>query len=476
MNLTQSLPIQRKKIIQLFLYLFYIVDIILVNLSFFLAYLLRFYSGMLPQDKGIPPFLEYFKASITATFIWVFFFYIFKMYVIDHKRFSLEYILNIFKGVAFGLLFLMAFSFLYRGFSYSRAVLFLATLLLFLLEIIFRYILFRVIMYFRQNAIGIIRALIFGANTVGEMIIQRISMIQNSGYEIVGFVDDRKDMQGKTLYGKTVMGTSTDLNELIKKHNINEVIIVLPSHYHNKILNIISSLDKEDVQFSLVPDLFDIIISRTNIVNMEGIPFISMRRDVYGRFQKYFKSAFDFIFALLALMLILPLLVVIALIIKLTSRGPVLYKQERIGINGKPFNIYKFRSMRTDAEQSTGPIWAYKEDPRKTAIGSLLRKLSIDELPQFFNVLKGDMSIVGPRPERPFFVERFQKEIPRYMDRHRVKTGITGWAQINGLRGNTSIEERTKYDLYYIENWSLLFDIRIILRTIFDFFTHKDAY
>jgi exopolysaccharide biosynthesis polyprenyl glycosylphosphotransferase len=227
----------------------------------------------------------------------------------------------------------------------------------------------------------------------------------------------------------------------------------------------------------MVPDLLEMMTSQVRIKELEGIPFIRVKTTPMGTWNQILKRSFDLVVAALVLILISPFFVLLALLIKITSKGPVFYLQERIGLDGKTFRVIKFRSMKIDAEEVTGPVWARKDDPRTTFLGRFMRRFSLDELPQLINVLTGEMSLVGPRPERPHFVEQFKKEVPKYLDRHRVKTGMTGWAQVNGLRGaDVSIEERTKYDVYYVENWSLVFDLKIILKTIRAVLFGKDAY
>ncbi|MEX0737552.1 MAG: sugar transferase, partial [Bacteroidota bacterium] len=230
------------------------------------------------------------------------------------------------------------------------------------------------------------------------------------------------------------------------------------------------------VEMMMVPDLLEIMTNQVRVQEIEGIPWIRIKAVPLSTWNLIAKRGFDLIVASFILLLSSPLFLLLAILIKLDSRGRVFYRQERVGLDGKPFPIIKFRTMREDAEQGTGPVWTRKEDPRTTRIGPFLRRFSLDELPQLLNVVRGEMSLVGPRPEREHFVQQFRKEVPQYLDRHRVKTGMTGWAQVNGLRGNAPIEERTKYDVYYVENWSLVFDLKIILKTIRAVLFGKDAY
>jgi exopolysaccharide biosynthesis polyprenyl glycosylphosphotransferase len=272
------------------------------------------------------------------------------------------------------------------------------------------------------------------------------------------------------------LGRIGALPALIDEHSIDEVIIALPEASHEEILTIISLCEPGKVNIKVYPDVFQIIAAQVSIGDLGGLPLLTVRDIALRGWRLTLKRAVDLLGSAVGLILLSPLMVLVAALIKLDSRGPVFYGQVRMGLDAKPFWTIKFRSMRADAEAETGPVWAIKDDPRRTRLGTLIRHFSIDELPQLINVLVGEMSLVGPRPERPVFVEQFKQSIPRYMDRHREKAGLTGWAQVNGLRGDTSISERTKYDLWYIENWSLLLDFKIILKTIFNTFTSKNAY
>jgi Undecaprenyl-phosphate glucose phosphotransferase len=264
-----------------------------------------------------------------------------------------------------------------------------------------------------------------------------------------------------------VLGGVDDLPDLIERHEVDEVIIGRPDLSHQEMLSIISRCESGQVGIKIFPDLFQIIATELSIGDLGGLPLLMVRDVALRGWRLTLKRGVDLVGSAAALVVLSPVLVLTALSIKLDSRGPVFYAQERMGLDAKSFWCIKFRSMRTDAEKD-GPGWTTENDPRVTRLGRFMRRFSIDELPQFINVLMGEMSLVGPRPERPVYVEQFRRSIPRYMDRHREKAGLTGWAQVNGLRGDTSIAERTKYDLWYIENWSLWLDFRIMLRTLAD--------
>ncbi len=276
--------------------------------------------------------------------------------------------------------------------------------------------------------------------------------------------------------GAPVLGRISDLPSLIDEHSIDEAIIALPEASHEEILTIISLCERGKVSIKVYPDVFQIMAAQVSIGDLGGLPLLTVRDVALRGWRLTLKRAVDLIGGAIGLVVLSPLMLLVAVLVKLDSQGPVFYTQVRMGLDARPFWMIKYRSMRTDAEAETGPVWATEDDPRRTRLGAFIRRFSIDEWPQFINVLLGEMSLVGPRPERPVFVEQFKRSIPRYMDRHREKSGLTGWAQVNGLRGDTSIAERTKYDLWYIENWSLLLDFKIILKTIFNAFTSENAY
>jgi Undecaprenyl-phosphate glucose phosphotransferase len=285
------------------------------------------------------------------------------------------------------------------------------------------------------------------------------------GFKVVGFIDDRGgDHIG--YRGLPVLGGLTDADEIIKSEKIDHVYVALPLEEHVKMLGLVEATNREGVDIHVVPDLLQFIALRARLENLDGVPIISLNDVPLRGFNSILKRMIDVAISAASLTALSIPLAIVALLIKWTSKGPVFYTQERMGLDGKAFHVYKFRSMYQGAEDETGPVWARDNDPRCTPVGKWLRKLDIDELPQLWNVFRGDMSIVGPRPERPYFVEQFKHRIPQYMLRHKVKAGITGWAQVNGWRGNTSLEKRIEYDLYYIENWSVGLDIKIMWLTL----------
>jgi len=329
----------------------------------------------------------------------------------------------------------------------------------------------------RASGWGRDRALIVGTGDVAQMILQKIHWSPWLAYEVVGLVS--KNGNGnhppESILGVPVLGGTDDIPRLIDEHHINEVIIALPEASHQETLGIIALCDRSTISVKVFPDVFQFIAGQVGIDDLGGLPLLSVRDVAMRGWKLALKRLVDIVGSIALLVVLSPFMLLMAILIKLESPGPVFYVQERMGLDARPFPMLKFRSMRQDAERD-GPGWTKPNDPRRTRLGALMRRLNIDELPQFINVLTGDMSLVGPRAERPVYVEQFKKSIPRYMDRHREKAGLTGWAQVNGLRGDTSISERTKYDLWYIENWSLLLDFKILIRTVFQVFGERNAY
>jgi exopolysaccharide biosynthesis polyprenyl glycosylphosphotransferase len=325
-----------------------------------------------------------------------------------------------------------------------------------------------------RAGIGRQRVLVVGAGPVAQDLVARIHRRPWLGYEVVGVVDDTPGRS--RVRGVPVVGSTADLGHLVDDMVVDEVLIALPQASRQELLDLVSCCRRDGLSIKAFPDVFEIIASEVQISDLDGLPLLTMHDVALSGWRRTLKRAVDLAGSLAVLVALAPLLVLLALLVKLESPGPAFYVQERMGLDARPFPILKFRSMRAGAEAATGAVWARRDDPRRTRVGGFLRKTNLDELPQLINVLLGHMSIVGPRPERPEFVAEFRRQIPRYMERHREKAGLTGWAQVNGLRGDTSIEERTKYDLYYIENWSLLFDLKIIAKTILSGFRDPNAY
>ncbi|MBX7233392.1 MAG: undecaprenyl-phosphate glucose phosphotransferase [Caldilineales bacterium] len=336
-----------------------------------------------------------------------------------------------------------------------------------------RFFLARIFAFLQARHVGRDRVLVVGTGEVGRMLVQKLQSAGGIAHEVVGFVDTNPE--SPTVVGVPALGHPADLPAIIETHSVDEVVIGLPEGSHRQLVQLIALCEREKVSIKVFPDVFQIMATEVSVSDLAGLPLLTVRDVALRGWRLSMKRGYDLLFGGLMLIFFSPLMLFIALLIKLESPGPIFYIQERMGLDARPFPMLKFRSMRSDAEKQ-GPGWTTANDPRKTRLGALLRRISFDELPQLINVVRGDMSLVGPRPERPVYVEQFRQVIPRYMERHREKAGLTGWAQVNGLRGDTSIVERTKYDLWYIENWSLWLDFKICVQTAFRLFSDRNAY
>lgn len=449
-----------------------VIDALMMGLAFFVGYQLRLRSDY----ENIQPFSAYWgmlAVHVSAIMI-VFFFY--RLY---HRQRSLSYVdqfYAIFGAASVGMIISIALiSFFFKNqLDYPRLMMVYVWMLTILFTSLGRAIQSRIQLSLQARNWGEERVLIVGTGEVGRMVMQKIKRSPGLGYRVVGFVDDEAKV--RAVQDSPVLGTTDAIPELIESQKINEVIIAMPEASHQEILKIASKCDRGRVTIKVFPDVFQIMATEVSIGDLGGLPLLTMRDVALRGWRLTVKRVIDVVGSAITLVGLSPIMMLLAVLIKLDSEGPVFFTQERMGLDGKRFMMLKFRSMRADAEDETGPVWATAEDSRRTRLGTFIRRFSIDEFPQFINVLLGDMSLVGPRPERPVFVEQFKQSIPRYMDRHREKAGITGWAQINGLRGDTSIIERTKYDLWYIENWSVALDFRIMIRTILNIFTDRNAY
>jgi len=327
-----------------------------------------------------------------------------------------------------------------------------------------------------RAGIGLKRILIAGSGELGRLVADKILEHRELGYQIIGFVDDRAAGDHLGYRGLPLLGSLAEAAEIVANERIDDLYVALPLEEHMKLLDLVESTSREGVDVKVVPDLLQFIALRARLEDLDGVPVINLNDVPLQGLSAFIKRCLDIVISSAALLVMAIPGVFIAWMIKRSSAGPVFYAQERMGLDGKQFTVYKFRTMPIDAENETGPIWADENDTRATMVGTFLRRHDLDEWPQFWNVLVGDMSIVGPRPERPYFVEQFKHRIPQYMLRHKVQAGITGWAQVNGWRGNTSLEKRIEYDLYYIENWSVRLDLKIMWLTIIKGFFDKHAY
>jgi len=457
-----------------------ISDIVAIEVSFLISYWLRFFStlsNILPFDGSVPPIGGYLALSGMVIPVWLLIFQSRKMYRARRVVFIFDEFFIIARLVTFGIIFAFGLIFFYRIFPYSRLVFVLIWGISIFLITGGRYIVLKIEKTLYNRGKGLKNALIAGSNENAVTIYGNFSKHTYAGYHIAGYISEDGIKSESNYTGFSRLGSFAEILSIIKKHQIDTVLVSIPSNEHDKLYDLMKYCEGENVEFFLMPDFLEMITSSVRVQEIDGIPFLKIKGLPMNIWNTMLKRLFDIIFSLMILILISPLFTLISLLIKLTSKGKIFYYQERVSLAGKKFRMIKFRSMVENAEKQTGAVFAKKGDSRSTPIGNVLRKYSIDELPQFINVFKGDMSIVGPRPEREHFINIMKEKIPKYLERHRVKCGITGWAQVNGLRGQeTSIEKRIEYDIYYIEHWSIIFDLKIILKTLREMFFSKTAF
>jgi Undecaprenyl-phosphate glucose phosphotransferase len=465
-----------------------LTDALLGVSAFIIAYTLRFHAGLIPITKGIPPLRQYLNILPFIAGLVPLGFQLQGLYRLRRGRSRVDDFFAVFVGtilaVVFGI-FATTFVQTYYATSEARdrgafAVSQAAWAIFLVINVALTYSsreLVREVLERRWRAgIGLKRILIAGSGELGRLVADKILEHRELGYQIVGFVDDRAAGDHLGYRGLPLLGTIDDAVEIATRESIDHLYVALPPDEHVRMLELLEITSRECVDVKVVPDLLQVIALRARLEDLDGVPVIDINDVPLQGFNSIVKRAIDIALSVTGLLVFAIPLGLLALLVKLSSRGPVFYRQVRMGLDGKSFSIVKFRSMLNDAERETGPVWAQKNDPRVTSVGRFLRRSNLDELPQLWNVLRGDMSIVGPRPERPHFVAQFKHKIPQYMLRHKVKAGLTGWAQVNGWRGNTPLEKRIEYDLYYIENWSVRLDLKIIWLTVVKGFFHKHAY
>ena len=469
-----------------------ISDALLGVTAFIIAYALRFHTpivtALIPITRGVPPLQQYIQDLPFIATLVPLGFQLQGLYRLRRGRSRVDDFFAVFVGsilaVVFGIVATLYVQTYFaspeaksRGaFEVSQAVWAIFLVLNVALAYASRELVREVLERRWRGGIGLKRILIAGAGELGRLVADKILEHRELGYQIVGFVDDKAAGDHLGYRGLPLLGTIRDAAEISSREGIDHLYVALPPEQHVQMLELIETTSRECVDVKVVPDLLQVIALRARLEDLDGVPVININDVPLQGFNTIVKRGIDVVISSGALALLSIPISAIALLVKATSRGPVFYRQERMGLDGKRINIVKFRSMHHDAEKDTGPVWARENDPRVTVFGKFLRKSNLDELPQLWNVLRGDMSIVGPRPERPHFVEQFKHRIPQYMLRHKVKAGLTGWAQVNGWRGNTSIEKRIEYDLYYIENWSVRLDLKIMWLTLLRGFFHKHAY
>ena len=459
---------------QFFKSLMLLNDLMSLSVSWWLAYLLRFHSGLFPMPEPYV-FRHYLIAWFLVLPIWAAVFEFLDLYRPRRISTHLREVVDIIKGSGLALLIFLGIIFLLHDIILSRIVVvlfwFASVAFLNLSHIALR----EGLRFLRRRGYNLRYVLVIGAPLQAKRLVNKLQWHRHLGLKVVGaYLTDQNDSNNQ-FAGVNLLKHRDDVLACIRSHEIDQVFITFPLDEASRLREIPSWLADEPVTVYFVPDLGEFARLHGAVEEFDGLHVITLQASPLDGWNSVLKRAMDLSIGGLALLLFSPLMIIVAPGIKLSSRGPILYRQERMGLDGKRFQMLKFRTMSEDAEKSTGPVWALSNDPRVTPFGKWLRRTSVDELPQLINVLKGEMSLVGPRPERPPLIEQFRKSIPKYMLRQKVKAGMTGWAQVNGWRGNTSLEKRIEHDLQYIENWSLWRDVKILARTLFRGFLNKHA-
>ncbi len=452
-----------------------LLDIITIEAAIACSFYLRFYSPLtqfVPVTKGIPPLMPYFNFSLIILGVFITFLAVFQSYR-PHLHFSFsQEVIIIFKSCFLGILIAMSAAFWYREATYSRIVFLLILFTSLPMLLIQRYFFHIIKLFLSRKGYFILNLFLVGSPKVIPDFFSHFSRAKIPYFRLLGYFSSEKvDLDTLSYYD-----TLENLSGLLEEVQVDGLILAFDQTDANYISRIMEITEGRNIDLFYYPEVFDLIKSNIQFVDVRGLFLLKLKSSPLSGWQGFIKRIFDILLSILGLILLSPMLALVAVLVKLTSTGPVLYRQQRIGLDGKSFHILKFRSMVSDAEKKSGPTWATRDDPRVTRIGKLIRRTSIDELPQLINVIRGDMSLVGPRPERPHFVQEFKSVVPKYQERHRFRSGITGWAQVNGLRGQSSIEDRTKYDIFYIENWSLMLDLKILILTIIAIFKGENAY
>lgn len=429
-----------------------------------------------PGEVGVLPKEVYIMALVILVPLFLLLYYAFNLYMpkrLGGRRLEGG---NIIKANAVGGLVFMAALFMFRQQDVSRLLLVVFLCLNVTLTVLERNLVRMALMRARSMGLNLRYVIMVGYSRAAEEYVDRVVQNPQWGYKVMGILDDNV-APGTRYKGVEVIGAIGSLSAILEQHSPDEIALTLGLNEYYKLQRIVAMCEKSGVHTKFIPDYFNIIPTKPYTEDILGMPVVNIRHvPLSNTFNMMVKRLMDIIGSIVCIVLFSPVMLVTSIVIKVTSPGPLIFKQERVGLHNMPFQMYKFRSMEVQTEADERKGWTTKNDPRVTGVGRIIRKTSIDELPQLFNVLKGDMSLVGPRPERPQYVEKFREEIPRYMVKHQVRPGMTGWAQINGYRGNTSIRKRIEYDLYYIENWTVGMDIKILILTVFKGFVNKNAY
>jgi Undecaprenyl-phosphate glucose phosphotransferase len=456
---------------RLFEHLALATDLSLIAVCWVGAYVARFHVF---GGGDIPPFSDYLLQLVPILVVWGVAYKTFDLYRPHRLGSYFSEWFDIARASTLGVLVLVAgMTFFFRSYEYSRLVI-LMFWVASIASVSFSRAVFREILRVaRRRGYNQRYAVVVGGGEPAAEVVRVLRRRPDTGIRLLGLLSDKREAEGA---GVRRLGGIEEIRSVLTEHQVDIVIIALPHTDYPRLGAVLNEIGDEPVDIHFVPDLFNLASLRGGVEEFESIAFVHLRESPLYGWNRVFKRAFDLAFGAAALAVATPVMAAVAIAVAVTSGRPVLYRQERMGLDGRRFGMLKFRTMRPDAEALTGPRWATADDPRRTWLGAFLRRWSLDELPQLFNVLRGEMSLVGPRPERPSFVEDFRRRVPGYMLRHKMKAGITGWAQINGWRGNTSIEKRIEYDLEYIARWSLGFDLSILFRTLWLGFRNRNAY
>lgn len=452
------------------------IDAIVIIISYMLAWFLRFRSGIFEIDEWYLSFATYMSALIYIVPGYLLLYYMFQLYTakrVQGRRLEAWHILQA-NGI--GLMVFILVLYLKREADFSRTMILVFLFINVVLDVSVRNFIRHFLRDMRKKGFNQKHMILVGYSRATEEYIDRIKANPEWGYAVRGILDDHQP-RGTEYKGIKVIGTIDNLLIILPQNRLDEIAITLGISEYHKLEYIVAMCEKSGVHTKFIPDYNNIIPTRPYTEDILGLPVINIRRvPLSNTLNMMVKRTVDVFGAVIAIILFSPIMLIAAVTIKISSKGPLIFKQERVGLQNKTFAMYKFRSMIVQDDKLEKGGWTTKNDPRVTSFGKFIRKTSIDELPQLFNVLKGDMSLVGPRPERPQFVEKFKEEIPRYMVKHQVRPGLTGWAQVNGYRGDTSIRKRIDCDLYYIENWTIGLDFKILFLTFFKGFVNKNAY
>lgn len=455
-----------------------LVDALVIACSYMLAWYLKFESIFAHRDPnvGVIGMEKYFGAMLFLVPGYLYLYYTFNMYKPKRTIRTQYEIFGVIKANTVGLVCFIGVLYLLNEPDFSRTMIFMFYGINIVLTMVCRTVIRKLLHFFRKKGYNLKHILLVGYSRAAEEYINRIIANPQWAYHVCGILDDK--VPAGTLYkGVKVLGCIDNLPIILPENKLDEIAITLALENYDRLAEIVALCEKSGVHTKFIPDYNSLIPSRPYTEDLMGLPVINIRYvPLTNTFNIVMKRIVDIIGSLCGILISLPVMLISAAGIKLSSPGPVIFKQERVGLHNKTFQMYKFRTMELQKPSEEARAWTVKNDPRVTKIGRILRKTSLDELPQLFNILRGDMSLVGPRPERPLFVEKFKEEIPRYMVKHQVRPGLTGWAQINGYRGDTSIRKRVEYDIYYIENWSMGLDFKIMFLTIFTGFINKNAY